>query len=443
MKRCVICGKEFHDQMRFCPFDGGALETIEQDAFIGQTLDGKYRIEAKIGEGGMGAVYRARHVLMDTHLAIKVLHPSLVSDATSVARFQREAQAMARIRHSNAIAVTDFGVTEDQINYIVMELFEGESLRKVLEREKKLPYATAIAIARQVCGALEAAHRSGVIHRDIKPENIFLSPQPDGSYFVKVIDFGIAKIVTDTSQGGPPLTRQGMIIGSPHYLSPEQCTGQELDARSDIYSLGIVLFEMLTGQVPFTAVTPVAVALLHANEPPPSLRKLNPEIPKALDDLVMSALAKSKADRPASAREFAEELARVARLVSPSFDPVTPLVEKILDASLTPSNGAPPLAASPVPPPSTVRQRPVERRPASTPPSPAPVPSAPVPSPSPSLAPPLPAAPPPTAGTAWDGSSLATYGQSSADSQLWLRWVVAAVVVFLVLLVALLMYLFS
>ncbi|WP_058867925.1 serine/threonine-protein kinase [Chloracidobacterium thermophilum] len=430
MKRCVICGKEFHDQMRFCPFDGGALETIEQDAFIGQTLDGKYCIEAKIGEGGMGAVYRARHVLMDTQLAIKVLHPSLVSDATSVARFQREAQAMARIRHSNAIAVTDFGVTEDQINYIVMELFEGESLRKVLEREKKLPYATAIAIARQVCGALEAAHRSGVIHRDIKPENIFLSPQPDGSYFVKVIDFGIAKIVTDTSKGGPPLTRQGMIIGSPHYLSPEQCTGQELDARSDIYSLGIVLFEMLTGQVPFTAVTPVAVALLHANEPPPSLRKLNPEIPKALDDLVMSALAKSKTDRPASARELAEELARVARLVSPSFDPVSPLVEKILDASVAPSNGAPPPAAAPVPPSSTVRPRPAERRP-------------PAPAPSPASAPPLPAGPPPAAGTAWAGSSLATYGQSSADSQLWLRWVVAAVVVFLVLLVALLMYLFS
>lgn len=299
MKRCVLCGKEFDDNMRFCPFDGGALDAVESDALIGRTLDGKYHIEAKIGEGGMGSVYRARHVLMDIPLAIKVLHPSLVSDATSVARFQREAQAMARIRHANAIAVSDFGITDDQINYIVMELFEGESLRKVLEREKKLPYTTAIAVARQVCGALEAAHRSGVIHRDIKPENIFVSPQPDGSYFVKVIDFGIAKIVTDTSKGGPPLTRQGMIIGSPHYLSPEQCTGQELDARSDIYSLGIVLFEMLTGRVPFTAVTPVAVALLHANEPPPSLRSLNPEIPEALDRLVMRALAKSKADRPA------------------------------------------------------------------------------------------------------------------------------------------------
>ncbi len=438
MKRCVICGKEFHDQMRFCPFDGGALEAIEQDAFIGQTLDGKYYIEAKIGEGGMGAVYRARHLLMDTQLAVKVLHPSLVSDAISVARFQREAQAMARIRHSNAIAVSDFGVTEDQVNYIVMELFEGESLRKVLEREKKLPYATAIAIARQVCGALEAAHRSGVIHRDIKPENIFLSPQPDGSYFVKVIDFGIAKIVTDTSKGGPPLTRQGMIIGSPHYLSPEQCTGQELDARSDIYSLGIVLFEMLTGQVPFTAVTPVAVALLHANEPPPSLRKLNPEIPKALDDLVMRALAKSKADRPASAHEFAEELARVARLVSPSFDPVSPLVEKILDASLPPSNGAPARMDTSVPPTSSVRQRPAERRSPSTAAPPANVPP-------PVAAPPRVASEtlPSTTGTAWVGSSLATYGQSSSDSQLWLRWVVAAVVVFVVLLVALLMYLFS
>ncbi|MFQ3639391.1 MAG: protein kinase, partial [Chloracidobacterium sp.] len=334
--------------MRFCPFDGGALEAVESDAFVGRTLDGKYYIEAKIGEGGMGAVYRARHTLMDAVLAIKVLHPSLVSDATSVARFQREAQAMARIRHSNAIAVSDFGVTEDQINYIVMELFEGESLRKVLEREKKLPYTTAIAIARQVCGALEAAHRSGVIHRDIKPENIFVAPQPDGAYLVKVIDFGIAKIVADTSKGGPPLTRQGMIIGSPHYLSPEQCTGQELDARSDIYSLGIVLFETLTGKVPFTAVTPVAVALLHANEPPPSMRSLNPDIPEALDQLVLSALAKSKQDRPSSAREFGEELERVARLFSPSFDPVSPLVEKILDASTSSPNGTRPAG---IPPP--------------------------------------------------------------------------------------------
>lgn len=438
MKRCVLCGKEFHDEMRFCPFDGGALETMEQDAFIGQTLDGKYYIEAKIGEGGMGAVYRARHLLMDTQLAIKVLHPSLVSDATSVARFQREAQAMARIRHSNAIAVTDFGITENQINYIVMELFEGESLRKILEREKKLPYATAISIARQVCGALEAAHRSSVIHRDIKPENIFLSLQPDGSYFAKVIDFGIAKIVTDTSKGGPPLTRQGMIIGSPHYLSPEQCTGQELDARSDIYSLGIVLFEMLTGRVPFTAVTPVAVALLHANEPPPSLRSISPEIPKALDDLVLRALAKSKEDRPTSAHEFAEELARVARLVSPSFDPVSPLVEKILDASIPPSNGAALPAASPSPPAAGANRPPVGGTPPAKAVSPASV--------RPASTPPLVAseATPPVTGTAaWTGSSLATYGQSSSDSQLWLRWVVAAVVVLVVLIVGLLLYLFS
>lgn len=425
MKRCVICGKEFDDHMRFCPFDGGALETAESDALIGRTLDGKYHIEAKIGEGGMGAVYRARHVLMDAPLAIKVLHPSLVSDATSVARFQREAQAMARIRHSNAIAVSDFGVTEDQINYIVMELFEGESLRKVLERDKKLPYAVAIAVARQVCGALEAAHRSGVIHRDIKPENIFVSPQPDGSYAVKVIDFGIAKIVTDTAKGGPPLTRQGMIIGSPHYLSPEQCTGQELDARSDVYSLGIVLFEMLTGRVPFTAVTPVAVALLHANEPPPSLRSLNPEIPEALDRLVLRALSKSKADRPASAREFAEELERVGRLVSPSFDPVTPLVEKILDASVAPSNGLPP--ATPPAAASGGRDIPIQSGDAAgrgnrSETSPTPV--------------------APSAGAAWTGGSLATYGQS-ADGGAWLRWVVAAVVVAVVLVAGLLLYLFS
>ncbi len=413
MKRCATCGKEFEDHMRFCPFDGSALETAESDALLGRTLDGKYHIEAKIGEGGMGAVYRARHVLMDIPLAIKVLHPSLVSDATSVARFQREAQAMARIRHSNAIAVSDFGITDDQINYIVMELFEGESLRKVLEREKKLPYPTAIAIARQVCGALEAAHRSGVIHRDIKPENIFLAPQPDNSYFVKVIDFGIAKIVTDTTKGGPPLTRQGMIIGSPHYLSPEQCTGQELDARSDVYSLGIVLFEMLTGRVPFTALTPVAVALLHANEPPPSVRSLNPDIPEALDRLVLCALAKSKADRPASAQEFAAELERVARLVSPSFDPVTPLVEKILDASVAPPNGPPHRLVADHAPDVGGRRIPIH---GSTPEDTQPTEASSATSSTTS-----------SVSSAWTGGSLATYGQSSGSTWLW--WVVAAAVV--------------
>ncbi|MFQ3590329.1 MAG: protein kinase [Chloracidobacterium sp.] len=416
--------------MRFCPFDGGALEAVESDAFVGRTLDGKYYIEAKIGEGGMGAVYRARHTLMDAVLAIKVLHPSLVSDATSVARFQREAQAMARIRHSNAIAVSDFGVTEDQINYIVMELFEGESLRKVLEREKKLPYTTAIAIARQVCGALEAAHRSGVIHRDIKPENIFVAPQPDGAYLVKVIDFGIAKIVADTSKGGPPLTRQGMIIGSPHYLSPEQCTGQELDARSDIYSLGIVLFEALTGKVPFTAVTPVAVALLHANEPPPSVRSFNPDIPEALDRLVMAALAKSKHDRPSSAREFGEELERVARLFSPSFDPVSPLVEKILDASTPSQNG---VRSAGITPPKTLAR-----------PSRAPAGSSAPDRPEPTVEPVrlLAGESPPPADT-WVGSGLASYGQPTSDDQSWLRWVVAAAVVAVVALLGLLWYFFS
>ncbi|QUV97014.1 protein kinase [Chloracidobacterium sp. E] len=180
MKRCVICGKEFHDQMRFCPFDGGALETIEQDAFIGQTLDGKYRIEAKIGEGGMGAVYRARHVLMDTHLAIKVLHPSLVSDATSVARFQREAQAMARIRHSNAIAVTDFGVTEDQINYIVMELFEGNRCARSSNAKKSSPMPRPLPLPVRCVGRLKPPIAAASSTATSNRKTSFCRPSPTG-----------------------------------------------------------------------------------------------------------------------------------------------------------------------------------------------------------------------------------------------------------------------
>lgn len=315
MKQCEKCRRKFADHMVFCPFDGDILIIESEDPLIGKVLDGKYRLEEKLGEGGMGTVYRARHVLIENELAVKVLHSHLVSDRHAVARFQREAMAAARIKHPNAIGVSDFGVTEvddqqGEVVYIVMELFVGQSLREAIERKGLLSLERAVLIIRQVCLALEAAHRSGVIHRDVKPDNIVIEKNGEGD-LVKVLDFGIAKLLDSSTHGR--LTRQGVIIGSPHYLSPEQCQNLEIDARSDIYSIGVVLYEMLTGDVPFKAPTPIAVAMLHATEQPIPVREKRPSIPEPVERVVMKALSKNPADRQQSALDLAEEVEQACK----------------------------------------------------------------------------------------------------------------------------------
>jgi eukaryotic-like serine/threonine-protein kinase len=308
-----MCKREFPDGMVFCPFDGVALEHPDGDLLIGRTLDGKYRLEAKLGAGGMGAVYRASHVPSGTMYAVKVLHTALVGDAASVARFRREAETAARVHHANAIAVNDFGVTADHINYIVMELFEGESLRDRLRHEGKLRLEEACEVARQLCAALQAMHAEGIVHRDVKPENIFIARTQEAGLSVKILDFGIAKVISE-SGSFPALTHHGAVVGSPHYLSPEQCNGDDLDSRSDVYSLGVVLYEMLTGVVPFTAATPVAVALMHANTAAPPLRVRNPLVPQAVEAVVLRALSKKREDRQDGAARVAQELERAVRL---------------------------------------------------------------------------------------------------------------------------------
>ncbi len=307
MKQCPACKRDMKEHLLYCPFDGQALISVPaRDQFIDSILDDKYRIEEKIGEGGMGKVYRATHIHMDNTVAIKILHAHMASDATALERFRREARAAAHIRHPNAVAVTDFGVAKDSgIAYLVMEFLEGVELRAKIKEQKQLDYEESYHIVQQTCLALQAAHSKGIIHRDLKPDNIWLLSSEQGMARVKVLDFGIAKLKSSSDSG--TLTQQGMIVGTPFYMSPEQCKGEELDARSDIYSMGIILYEMLTGQVPFQAATPVGIVLKHANEPPRPPSELREGIPASVQEVILRALKKLPAERQGSAIELAQE----------------------------------------------------------------------------------------------------------------------------------------
>ncbi len=310
MKQCLTCNKEFKDEVLYCPFDGTSLVTSrEPDKLLGATLDHKFRLDEKVGEGGMGKVYRATHVYLNQTVAVKVLHHHLSSDEVALERFRREARAAAQIHHPNAIAVTDFGVTQETgMAYLVMEFLEGVELRQKLYNDKKLTFEEVFYIAQQTCSALEAAHARGIIHRDLKPDNIWLLPSEDGIPRVRVIDFGIAKLRASAEMS--QLTKQGMLIGTPFYMSPEQCRGEELDTRSDIYSLGVILYEMLTGNVPFQSSTPIGVLLKHVNELPPPMYQSRPDIPESVEEVVLRALRKRSEDRQSSATQLAQELER-------------------------------------------------------------------------------------------------------------------------------------
>ncbi|HEX5085332.1 MAG TPA: protein kinase [Blastocatellia bacterium] len=277
-------------------------------ALTGRLLDQRYYLESKLGVGGMGTVYRAGRLLIGDWVAVKVLHQDQMADPRAVERFRREAQIAARLKHPNVVTVHDFGVSTDGLSYLVMDLVEGESLSSLIERQGTLAETEAAEIVRQVCAALDEAHRQGVVHRDIKPQNIIVQAIPDGLQ-VKVLDFGSAASPDVTAS---KLTRTGAVVGTPHYMSPEYCLGEELDGRSDIYSLGIVLFEMLTGVVPFDSPTPTAIVIKHVNDPPPPPRMLNPNISPAVESVALRALEKQRDARPQTAGEMAKELIAAA-----------------------------------------------------------------------------------------------------------------------------------
>ncbi|HEY0005759.1 MAG TPA: serine/threonine-protein kinase [Pyrinomonadaceae bacterium] len=321
MLHCPTCGQFYADDLKTCPDDDTLLQAdstvavnIPLDPLIGRTFDDKYRLDDRLGVGGMGTVYRATHLLIDRPVAIKVLNPRLVEDEEAKVRFRREAKAAGRLRHANAVAVTDFGQTSDGYVYIVMELLEGKTLRDVLAREAPLDVARAVFIMLQTSAAVAAAHESGIIHRDLKPANIFITHRPHAPAIVKVLDFGIAKLAADAIDDEDPqtLTQVGVMIGTPRYMSPEQCDGVKLTPASDVYSLGVILYEMLTGATPFNGTTPLAIALKHSTEPPRPPRQLIPTLPPALEEIVMQALQKRPEERPTDAGAFRRELYDVA-----------------------------------------------------------------------------------------------------------------------------------
>ena len=294
----------FHPQAKV---SGYALENEDQ---TGTVIDDKYRLEYLIGRGGMGAVYCATRLLIGDLVAIKILHRDQVSDAEAVERFRREAQAAARLKHPNAVTIYDFGVSSAGLVFLVMEKVEGESLRTLIQRQGPLTPSAVAEIMIQACAALDEAHRQNIVHRDLKPDNILVQFITNGLR-VKVLDFGIAKI-RDVSAAAGNLTQAGAVMGTPHYMSPEQCLGEELDGRSDIYSLGVVLHEMLSGQVPFNSPASTAVVIQHVTQPPPALRAINVSISPAIEAAVLRALQKRREDRQQTANDLAQEFANAA-----------------------------------------------------------------------------------------------------------------------------------
>lgn len=267
-----------------------------------RVLSGRYELLEKIGDGGMAVVYKGRDKLLNRFIAVKILRPEFTKDATFVENFKRESQAAAGLSHPNIVGVYDVG-REGNINYIVMELIDGQTLNKIIEEEAPMDYKKVIDISKQVASALRVAHKNKIIHRDVKPHNIMITS--DG--VVKLADFGIARAVNDTT-----LSTGSKIVGSVHYFSPEQARGNYVDERSDIYSLGIVMYEMLTGKVPFDGENPVTVALKHINEEIVPPRELEPGIPPALERCVMKATNKYQTKRYANADELIQELDNIS-----------------------------------------------------------------------------------------------------------------------------------
>ncbi len=309
MRECPECHKAIEDAARFCPHCGSAAAGEAADPWVGQVVNGKFRVEALVGQGGMGRVYRAKHLTLDRPVVLKMLHKAYSSDPQVVQRFQREARAASRLDHPNSIAVLDFGEAEDGTLFMAMEYLGGRDLSRVVADEFPLEQDRIVSIGAQILSALAEAHTQGIVHRDLKPENVMVEPRRGERDFVKVLDFGIAKI-TAPGANEPKLTQAGLVCGTPEYMSPEQARGADLDARTDLYSTGVILYQMLTGELPFSSDTPVGFLTKHLSEVPVPPRQRRPDlgISAALDAVVTRALEKDASKRFQTADEMREAL---------------------------------------------------------------------------------------------------------------------------------------
>jgi serine/threonine-protein kinase len=308
-KVCPTCGTEYPLSERFCPRDGTALRSAAQTSdLLGSVVADRYHVIKKLGEGGMGTVYLAEHVKMGRKSALKVMNPGMNSDPDAIARFNREAANASRLSHPNICGIYDFGETPDGLIYLAMEFIEGKALTDLIEADGSLAPARAGSIVHQTADALQIAHDAGIVHRDLKPDNIMVARNRDGSDLVKVVDFGIAKASSSDAQ---KVTKTGLVVGTPEYMSPEQLAGDKLDGRSDIYSLALVAFNALTGKLPFPSETAQEAMIMRLTDRPRTLLEMRPDLPwpERLQEVMDRGLARDAEERYQSAAQFGRDFA--------------------------------------------------------------------------------------------------------------------------------------
>lgn len=321
MKNCPNCGLRYPNDATHCFIDRAVLQEAV-DPNIGTLIAGRYRIEGVLGEGGMATVYSARHTLHDRPVAIKLFRKDLARDPKLRERFRREATSCARLAHPHIIEILDSGETEDGTPYLVMEMLVGESLERLIARER-LPLPRAVDIMVQTLTGLARAHDFQVIHRDLKPDNLFVCRGPDGSDFVKILDFGIARSMHD-----PRLTGTGEVFGTPQYMAPERITSIDAGPSADLYAIGVILYQLTTGELPFDSDEIAVLLLKHLQERPVPPRQRNPEIPPALEALILRLLEKDPARRPVDAHAVLKELSAIAATM-PKPRPVPTMAEAV------------------------------------------------------------------------------------------------------------------
>lgn len=342
---CPHCRR--HTDEKLCPTDG--YKTVRSDLFaeaegaealVGTVFDERYRLEAVLGAGGMGAVYRATQLAVNRPVAVKIMRRELAHALDQVARFQQEARTVAALQHPNIVSLIDFGHTDEGQLYLVMELLSGDALGQLLEREGRLEPERVVELGIQLCEALAEAHHAGVVHRDLKPANVFVAKTGRGAEVLKVLDFGIARATGELAPA-ETLTSTGVSIGSPAYMSPEQAQGEVATPASDLYALGILLYELLTGKLPYEAHTPAGFMMAHVSQRPLPARAAGQVLAGPLVELIYDLLAKTPAERPASAEIVLE------RLRGCQDAPVAAVAETMPRVTRSPPPAAPPIASSP------------------------------------------------------------------------------------------------